>query len=647
LRTASPGVFVPNGGTVEFNGGGVISFIGSANAQGVGQDFVFHNLKINKDDGNVIGTLLGGGIFVTGTLSLIDGRLDDSGGLRFIDVAGNVNIASTFDGLTDRFTLRFSGVACQTITLDGTPNFPGIWDVSKSGCALTVAGDYALNTLLISNGGLIMNAGSQATLSGNLTINPAGSVTIGNNATVNASGTVTVSGSVDLSGSNAAVVVNAGANVTSTGSVNISGSNNVFNAGAGAISGSVDLSGTGNDLNFDSLTINPGGELTADAPEIITLGGDVVNNGLINLHGFGSECAPFAGTYVTIQSSVSGTRRNWSGSGVFRMVHVNVFDMGGTAQIKAHNSVNSGNNDANWTFDSVCQPRVLHTAFDFDGDGKSDAAMFRPSTGVWFLNRSTLGLSGAQWGISTDKVTPADFDGDGVTDITIWREAAQSTFFILNSADSTVRAEDFGVTGDDPRIVGDWDGDGRADVAVYRKGNQQNPQSVFFFRGSKDNPNRSITFIPWGNSSDSALRGDFDGDGRQDPTIFRQSDGNWWIVPSSNPSNPTILPWGIAGDKAVEGDYDGDGKSDIAVFRPSDQTWYILQSSTGQPRYEVFGLSADIPLPGDYDGDGKTDIAVWRNGENWLKKSSDGSVTVFQFGLTGDIPAESALNGNL
>ena len=56
--------------------------------------------------------------------------------------------------------------------------------------------------------------------------------------------------------------------------------------------------------------------------------------------------------------------------------------------------------------------------FDFDGDGKSDISIFRPSVGEWWYLKSSDGANyAAQFGASNDKITPGDFTGDGKTDI--------------------------------------------------------------------------------------------------------------------------------------------------------------------------------------------------------------------------------------
>ena len=283
-------------------------------------------------------------------------------------------------------------------------------------------------------------------------------------------------------------------------------------------------------------------------------------------------------------------------------------------------------------------------AFDFDGDGKTDASVYR--SGTWFINPSGANnpssYYGTQFGLATDQPTPADFDGDGKTDIAVWRgdtgNPERAIFYILNSRTNTVRAEQFGSRGDDPRVVGDWDGDGLADLAVYRAG-ANGGQSVFYYRPSTQQPGRDFVAMPWGAAGDEAVRGDFDGDSRIDAAIFRPSNRVWYILNSSN-NQPRVENWGLASDKRVAGDYDGDGKTDLTVFR--DGVWYVLQSSNNQPRYQYWGLASDKLVPGDYDGDGQTDFAIWRAGVYYILRNSNSQAVYQSFGASDDVPVASA-----
>jgi len=134
---------------------------------------------------------------------------------------------------------------------------------------------------------------------------------------------------------------------------------------------------------------------------------------------------------------------------------------------------------------------------------------------------------------------------------------------------------------------------------------------------------------------------DFDGDGRTDLSVFRPSDGTWYVMQSGS-NTSRAQQFGTNGDKIVPGDYDGDGRTDFAVFRPSDSNWYILRSSDNSFSAVNWGLNTDKPVPGDYDGDGRTDIAVYRSGTWHILQSTNGQFATHQFGASSDIPVAAA-----
>lgn len=302
---------------------------------------------------------------------------------------------------------------------------------------------------------------------------------------------------------------------------------------------------------------------------------------------------------------------------------------------------------ASLTIEAGSPPVSTDAMHDYDGDGKSDHVVVRNIGGGeagqvrWFINPNAGGSPVSyDWGLASDFFVGGDFDGDGKDDIVVWRPATIANFYILNSADSTVRAESFGQNGDDPSVVGDYDGDGKADLAVYRAGDTGQP-SNWFYRASNNNPSGNITFTGWGQGGDFPAPGDYDGDGKHDfvvqrggtPTVF-------WRLYSNGTSDSVIF--GNADDQIVPGDYDGDGKTDIAVAHSSGgnyQWWYYSSQNNVGIYAATFGLDTDsLVAGGDYDGDGRADYGVWRDGIFYYQSSATGTFMVAPWGTVGDYP---------
>jgi hypothetical protein len=277
-------------------------------------------------------------------------------------------------------------------------------------------------------------------------------------------------------------------------------------------------------------------------------------------------------------------------------------------------------------------PPIRHPA-DFDGDGKTDVVIFRPSEGKWYVRNSATNTSfSLNWGLSTDKLVYGDYDGDGRGDFAVFRES-EGNWYILNSSGSpAVNVIGWGQSGDKP-VPADYDGDGKTDVAIFRPSDGN-----WYVKKSSG----GSTVQGWGNPTDVLVPADYDADGKADIAVFRPSEGNWYVKKSSGGSS--VTNWGLSGDRAVPGDYDGDHQADLAIFRPSEGNWYI-KKSTGGSTITNWGNATDKPVPADYDGDGKFDIAIWRESEAnfYIINSATNTVSIFNLGTTGDIPVLSAL----
>ncbi|KXK02066.1 MAG: peptidase M36, fungalysin [Acidobacteria bacterium OLB17] len=184
----------------------------------------------------------------------------------------------------------------------------------------------------------------------------------------------------------------------------------------------------------------------------------------------------------------------------------------------------------------------------------------------------------------------------------------------------------------------DFDGDGKTDVSVFR-----DSAGDWYL----DRSTAGFTAMHFGSQGDIPTPGDFDGDGKADVAVWRPATGIWYIFRSSD-SQFDIRSFGLNGDVPRAGDFDGDGKTDVAVYRGSESRWYWLNSSDGAFNVVSFGLNGDLPLSGDWDGDGKADVSVFRpsNGVWYWLNSSNGSFSAVGFGLSTDRPMPGDFDGD-
>ncbi|MFA5043189.1 MAG: VCBS repeat-containing protein [Kiritimatiellia bacterium] len=244
------------------------------------------------------------------------------------------------------------------------------------------------------------------------------------------------------------------------------------------------------------------------------------------------------------------------------------------------------------------EPRKVSN--DFDGDGKTDVAVYYPASGQWwvFLSGSMTVTNVTTQGGTNCLPAPGDYDGDGKTDFMVFDSTTGNWYGKLSDGREGMATFGPGMW----PVSADYDGDRATDLGVY------DPLTGMW-------------------SVYSLTRGWLGG-------------GTWGYLgdfrPWDNPPMYTVLPMPF--------DYNQDGVDDFGYYyrgmSMEDSGWSIFYAGMGAEYYN-WGSSGSLPAPGKYQV--KMDAApygvcVYKIKAQELVKSAEWDIpyrTAFYMGVYG------------
>ena len=283
------------------------------------------------------------------------------------------------------------------------------------------------------------------------------------------------------------------------------------------------------------------------------------------------------------------------GSGSLNWYLINVNGTG-TAEMNLSTVNNTPTSTISWRG----VPGDIPVPADYTGTGKATVAIWRPSTGTWYVK----GVETVKWGQAGDIPVPGDYSGSGKAQLVVWRPS-NATWYVYGG--TSVK---WGQAGDIP-MPGFYLGNGKMQMAVYRPTNGV----LYVYGGTSyqliEQPGYNLGGV-------QPAVADYNGKGKDNPVVVF-TDGSTpqcWLDLSSN---FCLSVYGISGVpfpnsfQFEPGYYYGGKTAREAYWNPTDGTWHVANAAgTASQEIVQYGAQGDIPVPADYTGSGTTQFAVWR-----------------------------------
>ena len=283
---------------------------------------------------------------------------------------------------------------------------------------------------------------------------------------------------------------------------------------------------------------------------------------------------------------------------------------------------------------NVAVLRIIKPAGDYDGDGRSDIAVYDPPSSTFTIQYSAGGDKKFAFGIPNGRgiAVAGDYDGDSRTDITVY-DPTTAQFRISYSSGGSKLIQ-FGIpNGANIPIPGDFDGDGKTDLAVY------DPIGAKFYIYYSSNGILVQPSFGVANHGGVPIPADYDGDNRTDLAVYDSvtrtittvyiASGFVGVVPFDIPAGNSALP--------SAPDYDRDGRTDFAVYDQKTTAYYNV-FSTGLGRIFLYGTASgqSVPVYADFDGDAATDLVTYDAASaQFTALYSAGGGKIFAYGQAG------------